>query len=341
MQSAEATGGLYGLYPQNTYRYSSFGKKQERHRILMKKITAFPSSVGVWMAVLTLCLSLPTSASEQRVSIESTEYLIPGILSLPSLNAEPVAAVLLLHGTASQKNEVGDLYQRLASRLADTGVASLRIDFAGSGDSKADHSAYTLSGAVEDAQRSVDFLKNHPAINDKAIMVLGFSQGGLVAQRLALQEPRVLALATWSSVASDGIGSFRDFFGEHYAHALENGYAAVKFAWLPTPIAFTLAWFQEIEAQQTLSEMREFKRPILAIAGLADSTVPYEQSVQLVKQSTHALSQLVLLSGADHIFNVLAPDKHSQSASSHERLLDLTLEWIVRLTQAAAEESAP
>lgn len=293
------------------------------------------------MAVLTLCLALPTASSEQRVVLENAEYAIPGILSLPSPSTQPIAAVLLLHGTASQKNEVGDLYQRLATRLADTGVASLRIDFAGSGDSKADHRVYTLSGAVQDAQRSFEFLKDHPAIGDQQIMVLGFSQGGLVAQRLALQEPQLRALATWSSVATDGIGSFQNFFTEHYPQALENGYAAVNFPWLPKPLAFSLQWFQEIEAQRTLSDMQGFDRPVLAIAGLADSTVPYEQSVQLVKQSTHTLSQLILLSGADHIFNVLAPDQRPDSPTSHERLLDLTHEWIARLIQADAKESVP
>jgi len=44
-----------------------------------------------------------------------------------------VPAVLLLHGFASSKDEVGNMYAREAKALAEKGIASLRIDFAGFG----------------------------------------------------------------------------------------------------------------------------------------------------------------------------------------------------------------
>jgi len=122
---------------------------------------------------------------------------------------------------------------------------------------------------------------------------------------------------------------------------LKEGYAIVDFAWLPSPLAFSLQWFKEIRAQQTLTDMQRFDRPILAIAGLADSTVPHGQSVQLIKQSHHAMSQLVLLAGASHIFNVLTPRPGVAGPSSHERLLNLTQEWITQLAHAEANMVEP
>ncbi|WOJ93340.1 alpha/beta fold hydrolase [Congregibacter variabilis] len=291
-----------------------------------------------WILGLIVSLSaltaLPAVSEEQNVSISNGMYSIPGILALPSSTQDLVPAVLLLHGTASQKNEVGNLYQHLAKVLADAGIASLRIDFAGAGDSPVDHGRYSLSGATRDAQASFDYLVEHPMLHSHKIIALGFSQGGLVAQRLALQEPGLLALATWSSVATDGAGSFADFFDDYYQQAVSAGYAQVSFEWLPEPLAFSLQWFQEIEAQQTLSEMRDFKKPILAIAGAADRTVPYQQSMDLISQSNHPMSQLVLLAGAGHVFNVLTPRENSpQKTSSHERLLSLSREWIVEVVR--------
>ncbi|EED30919.1 hypothetical protein NOR53_18 [gamma proteobacterium NOR5-3] len=285
---------------------------------------------GLFIVVVALA-AMQATAEEQSLAISNGEYSIPGILSLPSDSPKPAAAVLLLHGTASQKNEVGNLYQRFAKTLSAAGIASLRIDFAGAGDSPVDHSVYSLSGANRDAQASFDTLALHPLINPQKIIVLGFSQGGLIAQRLALQEPRLLGLSTWSSVATDGAGSFGDFFERYHGQAQSSGYAQVSFDWLPEPLAFSLQWFQEIQAQQTLSEMRGFKGPIFAVAGTADTTVPFEQSVALVGQSQHPLSQLVLLAGADHIFNVLAPPDPRSKAESHDRLLSVTLEWMLTL----------
>lgn len=291
-----------------------------------------------WILGLIITLAalapLPAASDEQGISISNGIYLIPGILALPSNSAGPAPAVLLLHGTASQKNEVGGLYQRLAKVLTDEGIASLRIDFAGAGDSPVDHGVYSLSGAARDAQVSFNYLVEHPMLDGQKIIVLGFSQGGLVAQRLAVQEPGLIGLATWSSVATDSAGSFADFFDKYYEQALSTGYAQVSFGWLPKPLAFSLQWFQEIEAQQTLSEMRSFGKPILAVAGAADNSVPYQQSVDLISQSDHPMSQLVLLAGAGHIFNVLAPQgKSPKSVSSADRLLSVTREWILSLVQ--------
>lgn len=48
----------------------------------------------------------------------------------------------MLHGWVSNKDEVGNMYKDLEGFMAKDGVASLRIDFAGSGDSK---QAYELN----------------------------------------------------------------------------------------------------------------------------------------------------------------------------------------------------
>ena len=44
--------------------------------------------------------------------------------------------MLLLHGDLSSRDENGDMFVRLADALSARGIASLRIDFAGSGDSE-------------------------------------------------------------------------------------------------------------------------------------------------------------------------------------------------------------
>ncbi|WOJ96603.1 alpha/beta fold hydrolase [Congregibacter brevis] len=286
--------------------------------------------------------ALPVTSAEEELSMSNGEYVVPGILSLPAQTNHAAPAVLLLHGTASQKNEVGDLYLQLAQKLAAEGIASLRIDLAGAGDSAVDHLHFSLSSATRDAQTAFDFLSTHPLINNKKIAVLGFSQGGLIAQRLVLKEPRALALATWSTAAANGRGSFARFFDEHYREALRTGHASVAFPWLSEPLRFSLQWFTEIDEQQTLTEMQGYKAPILCIAGTADSTVAFEQSEELINVSTHPMSQLVLLAGADHIFNVLAAKPSFKETPTHsDRLLSTTVSWLSELFDHYSQSAGP
>lgn len=302
-----------------------------------RSITGAPSFIAILLRPLPLCqfflliLSLSCTATsraaESVLSIAQDAYDIPAILSLPEARSE-APAVLLLHGTASHKNEVGNLFELLADQLAAAGIASLRIDFAGSGDSQVSHELFTLTSAVQDGESALRYLRNHPAIDGQRIAVLGFSQGGLIAQRLVLADGAVRSLVTWSTAAVDGPGSFQRLFDRYYDEALKAGSASVEFDFLDAPLPFSLTWFREIESQRTLTEMRAYGGPILALAGLADSTVPYGQSVALVAQSKNSESQVVLLSGADHIFNVLVPER--EQPAQYRQLLRISTRWLTR-----------
>ena len=293
-----------------------------RHRTLQGKY-------GSLLAILLLVFAARDGYADTLL-LEGGPYPVPGILTLPpGAGADPAPAVLLLHGTASQKNEVGGMYEALADHLAAAGIASLRIDFAGSGDSSVDHRRYNLSSVERDGELALEYLAMHPAIAPERLGVVGFSQGGLIAQRLALASARVAFLVTWSTVAVDGIGSFADLFEAHYATAQRQGYAPISFPWLPAPLNFDLSWFEELREQRTLTEISAFRGPILAVAGLADRSVDYHQSIELVSRSGHPASQAVILTGADHIYNVLTSPP-GETPSSAEQVLEITTAWLRR-----------
>ena len=66
---------------------------------------------------------------EERIVLEGG---IVGIVAQPD-GVSNAPAVLMLHGFASHKDEVGDLYKRLAVRLAKRGMGSLAHRFSGVG----------------------------------------------------------------------------------------------------------------------------------------------------------------------------------------------------------------
>ena len=252
--------------------------------------------------------------------LDNGEYEIPAIMTSPEGKAV-VPGVILLHGSASHKNEVGDLYLRLAEQLANNGIASIRIDFAGTGDSPVDYTHYTLKTAVRDAEVALAFLRSQPQVDDHRIGVVGFSQGGLNAQLLLAQQPGIKSFVAWSSVASDGIGPFADMFETLYMTAKREGQVEQQFAWRP-PLSISYEWFEQVMANQSLSGMAEYTGSVLAIAGSNDTVVPPTAATKLIVASGSDVARAVIIKGADHIFNVL-----DENANQDEQLLEMTTEW--------------
>jgi len=252
--------------------------------------------------------------------LDNGEYEIPAIMTSPEGRAL-VPGVILLHGSASHKNEVGDLYLRLAEQLANNGIASIRIDFAGTGDSPVDYTHYTLKTAVRDAEVALAFLRSQPQVDANRIGVVGFSQGGLIAQLLLAQQPDIKSFVAWSSVASDGIGPFADMFETLYMTAKREGQVEQQFAWRP-PLSVSYEWFEQVMANQSLSGMAEYTGSVLAIAGSNDTVVPPTAATKLIVASGSDVARAVIIKGADHIFNVL-----DENANQDEQLLEMTTEW--------------
>ncbi|GAA6186492.1 MULTISPECIES: alpha/beta fold hydrolase [Alteromonadaceae] len=275
-----------------------------------------------YLVCLQVFLATEVLSGETSLFLDNGEYQIPAIYSAPS-GMDKYPAIILLHGTASNKNEVGDLYAILAKRLRDNNIASIRIDFAGTGDSEVDYSQYTLASAVRDADMARGFLIEQPQILADSLAVLGFSQGGLIAQLLVIEHPELAALVTWSSVAGDGGEPFSSQFGQYYAEAKNNGVAELTFEWR-APLNLSVQWFEQVKKQKSLTELANYPGAVLAIAGGADTIVDPISSLRLIQAAGSEDAQAVVLKGADHVFNVLDP-----TATEDEVLLKITLQWLL------------
>ena len=272
------------------------------------------------LVLIFVSLSALADVLSTPLMLDNGEYEIPAIMTSPE-GAAVVPGVILLHGSASHKNEVGDLYLRLAEQLASNGIASIRIDFAGTGDSPVDYTHYTLKTAVRDAEVALAFLRSQPQVDAHRIGVVGFSQGGLIAQLLLAQQPDIKSFVAWSSVASDGIGPFADMFETLYMKAKREGQVEQQFAWRP-PLTISYEWFEQVMANQSLSGMAEYTGSVLAIAGSNDTVVPPTAATRLIDASGSDVARAVIIKGADHIFNVL-----DENANQDEQLLEMTTEW--------------
>jgi uncharacterized protein len=141
---------------------------------------------------------------ETFASLRVDGQSVYGMLHLPDTEAPTNGhpSVLILHGFTG--NRAGDhrLLPLLSRYLVGLGIASLRIDFRGSGDSQGDFSEMTVSREVQDTAEAMAYLRQYPGLDPERVMLLGFSMGGMVAA-LASVQVRPHRLALWAPALPD------------------------------------------------------------------------------------------------------------------------------------------
>lgn len=253
--------------------------------------------------------------TEQNVLITApakdgiSDHTIPGILTLPiDPNGKiKFPSMVMLHGTGSNKNEAGGGYDKAAPLMAECGIASLRIDFMGNGDSEASYTEYCYTSANNDAKAAADYLKSLESIDQSKIGVMGWSQGGTNALLAAVTYPETFSkVITWSGATEldrcDGV--FKDFDAS-YTDAKENGSTEMTFDWRSS-LQTGKRWFDEVKDTDIIKEVSKIKCPVLAINGDLDTTVPMENAVKISKAAKKG--SLYIVKGADHTYNVFTGD---------------------------------
>jgi len=160
--------------------------------------------------------AVPTEAlasDEQEVTFQSGQDTLYGTLLLPNhTGSGKLPAALLLSGSGPTDRDGNskllpgkiDSHKFFARTLADAGIASLRYDKLGTG--KTGLLGYGTHPQdigfdiyVQEATAAFNYLKSRPEIDPSRILILGHSEGGLialvVAQQLKTAGPKGLILA--------------------------------------------------------------------------------------------------------------------------------------------------
>ncbi len=252
------------------------------------------------------------SVSESDVSFSSQGQTVVGTLAMPDSEG-PVPVVLLLHGFTGTRQELpvvgteDTMFSRAARWLGERGVASLRIDFRGSGDSEGAWEDTTFSGQIADASAALDYLETLEGIDSGRASILGLSQGGLVGAAAAGRDARVSNLVLWSAV-SNPVMSYGILLG--YDNLLAGAAAGDELMTIELPWGAETSlrgpFFEDIFLVDPVAEIASYAGPLLVVNGARDTTVtPQPHAGQVFLDYHDGAEALVLLDG-DHIFDVLA-----------------------------------
>ena len=137
---------------------------------------------------------------------ESLEAVVPGAvlrgtLTLPSGSGR-VPAMVVAHG-ASFGLRRAPIYDELVDVLLGMGIAVLRYDRRGEGESTGSAESVTLEELADDLVACVRLLHEHPRVHADRVGVWGFSQGGWVVALAAAAEPSIAGLV---AVSASGTG---------------------------------------------------------------------------------------------------------------------------------------
>ena len=132
---------------------------------------------------------------------------IAGTLTLPPGDG-PFPVVLLITGSGPQeRNEtiVGHKpFLVLADHLTRRGIAVLRVDDRGIGESTGTFATATSEDFAGDVRAGVAFLKDHDRINGDLIGLIGHSEGGMIAPMVAAESDDVAFIVLMAGTGING-----------------------------------------------------------------------------------------------------------------------------------------
>jgi len=235
---------------------------------------------------------------ERQIQFENRGERLYGFLHLP-IQPGPHPAIALLHGFGGNHIEPHALFPKAARAFAAAGVATLRFDFRGSGDSEGDFTNVTLTSEREDAHQALTFLASQPEIDGDRIGVGGLSLGGLIAACTAGADPRVRALFLWAAVAQLG-----ELFQEGTTPERASEISTLGFTDLGG-LQVGRGLVEEALSTDPVAALTGFAGPVLVAHGSGDETVPVEHALRY-NAALGGRVQLVILAGADQVFTSLA-----------------------------------
>ena len=150
----------------------------------------------------------PFPYKSKEVSFENREagITLAGTLTLPKKANAPVA--VMITGSGPQDRDETILGHKpfavIADHLTRNGVAVLRSDERGVGDSTGEFAGATSKDLATDIEAAIDFLKTRPEVDPSKIILIGHSEGGLLAPMIASRRSDVAGVVLMAPPGVNG-----------------------------------------------------------------------------------------------------------------------------------------
>jgi len=218
-------------------------------------------------------------------------YLLDARLELPV--DTPKAFAVASHCFTCTKDTITVF--RISRLLAEHGIAVLRFDFTGLGNSEGDFAETNFSTDVADVLAAVEFLHNN---YEAPSMLVGHSLGGTAMLEAAIDTESVKAVVTIASPSQP------DHVLHHFGHALtmlEQGIpSSIEVAGQHYDIE--PQFLQDLRQHDMQQRLASLHKPVLIFKVLNDALVDGDNADE-ISAWTKGPSRIVTLDKADHLLS--------------------------------------
>ncbi|APH06408.1 alpha/beta hydrolase [Bacillus weihaiensis] len=121
---------------------------------------------------------------------------LKGTLAIPNKDQQKFPAIIMINGSGGSDRDgnmkkpkiESNLYKEIAHFVTDLGFISLRYDKRSVGESEGDPTKGGMHDLVSDVSCMVRFLKKHPLVDENQIILLGHSEGCILATKVSETE---------------------------------------------------------------------------------------------------------------------------------------------------------
>lgn len=215
---------------------------------------------------------------------------LAGVLETPG-SGDIRAVALFAHCFTCTKNIRAAT--RIAGALADQGIACLRFDFTGLGESEGDFGATGFSANVADLVAAARALEEELAA---PALLIGHSLGGTAVLMAAKEIPSCVAVATLG--APDSAGHVVHLFADGIDEIRTQGQATVNIG--GRPFQLRRQFVEDLEAQPLELALGDLQRALLVLHSPLDAIVGIDHATAIFTAAKHPKS-FISLDRADHL----------------------------------------
>ncbi|HEX2953643.1 MAG TPA: alpha/beta fold hydrolase [Bacillota bacterium] len=232
---------------------------------------------------------------EKAVELVVNGLTLRGVFHQPEANA-PIPIVILFHGFTGTKLESHRILLKTARALEAMGVASIRFDFSGHGESDGEFENMTLTREIEEARAIFSYVKGLPFVDDSRMALLGFSLGGAIASVIAGEVPSdIKSMVLWAPAGNvyEDIKKIVESSNSNIDDP--ECYHLWGNLWKKTALADLKHW-------EIYRCAAPYQGPVLLLHGSADPSIPLVDSERYLALYDNS-AKMQVIKGANHSFD--------------------------------------